>query len=128
GDRARRPGEQANPDVYVHIVERNAKGVVINGTKAIVTGAPYMHELLVMPSRNMQEADAHFAVCCAVPVDAEGVTIISRPAGRPGEPEHGAALFSRKYGQRSEEHTSELQSRENIVCRLLLEKKKTNKS
>src|SRR5690606_41958044 len=27
---------------------------------------------------------------------------------------------------RSEEHTSELQSRENLVCRLLLEKKKTN--
>src|SRR5690606_41291306 len=27
-------------------------------------------------------------------------------------------------GQRSEEHTSELQSRENLVCRLLLEKKK----
>src|SRR5690606_41455834 len=29
---------------------------------------------------------------------------------------------------RSEEHTSELQSRENLVCRLLLEKKKTNKT
>src|SRR5690606_41192744 len=29
-----------------------------------------------------------------------------------------------KYGCRSEEHTSELQSRENLVCRLLLEKKK----
>src|SRR5207302_11058227 len=28
---------------------------------------------------------------------------------------------------RSEEHTSELQSRENIVCRLLLEKKKTGR-
>src|SRR5690606_41437471 len=28
---------------------------------------------------------------------------------------------------RSEEHTSELQSRENLVCRLLLEKKKKNK-
>src|SRR5690606_40191276 len=27
-------------------------------------------------------------------------------------------------GPRSEEHTSELQSRENLVCRLLLEKKK----
>src|SRR5690606_40291330 len=27
-------------------------------------------------------------------------------------------------GMRSEEHTSELQSRENLVCRLLLEKKK----
>src|SRR5690606_40727505 len=31
--------------------------------------------------------------------------------------------FSRQDG-RSEEHTSELQSRENLVCRLLLEKKK----
>src|SRR5690606_40658953 len=29
---------------------------------------------------------------------------------------------------RSEEHTSELQSRENLVCRLLLEKKKTQKT
>src|SRR5690606_41939332 len=30
----------------------------------------------------------------------------------------------RIYRRRSEEHTSELQSRENLVCRLLLEKKK----
>src|SRR5207302_11033744 len=30
-------------------------------------------------------------------------------------------------GERSEEHTSELQSRENLVCRLLLEKKKYKK-
>src|SRR5690606_40518623 len=30
----------------------------------------------------------------------------------------------RCHDQRSEEHTSELQSRENLVCRLLLEKKK----
>src|SRR5436309_9975923 len=30
--------------------------------------------------------------------------------------------------QRSEEHTSELQSRENLVCRLLLEKKKNTQS
>src|SRR5260370_22098093 len=29
-----------------------------------------------------------------------------------------------RYGQRSEEHTSELQSHLNLVCRLLLEKKK----
>lgn len=100
GDRSKRPGQQPNPDVYVRVVERNAKGIVITGTKAIVTGAPYMHELLIMPSRNMQEDDADFAVCCAIPVDAPGVTIISRPAGRPGEkPEHGEPLFSRRYGQ-----------------------------
>ena len=102
GDRSRRPHEQANIDTYVHVVERNApNGIVhLSGTKAIVTGAPYVHELLVMPCRNMGREDADFAVCCAVPIDAPGLTIVARPAGRPGEKlEHGAALFSRKYGQ-----------------------------
>src|SRR3712207_8869443 len=32
---------------------------------------------------------------------------------------------ARAHRQRSEEHTSELQSRQYLVCRLLLEKKKT---
>src|SRR2546427_1817819 len=31
-----------------------------------------------------------------------------------------------RYAARSEEHTSELQSQSNLVCRLLLEKKKKN--
>src|SRR5690606_41937963 len=34
------------------------------------------------------------------------------------------AIPKTKFNNRSEEHTSELQSRENLVCRLLLEKKK----
>jgi 4-hydroxybutyryl-CoA dehydratase / vinylacetyl-CoA-Delta-isomerase len=96
GDRSKRPGQQVNRDVHVHIKERRSDGIVIRGTKAIVTGAPYMHEFLVMPCRTMTAEDADFAVCCAVPVDAEGITIVARPAGRPGE---AAARFSGKYGQ-----------------------------
>ena len=96
GNRSLRPHAQANADSYVHIVERRADGIVISGTKAIVTGAPYMHELLVMPCRNMTELDKDFAVCCAVPVDVPGLTIVARPAGRPGE---AAAKFSAKFGQ-----------------------------
>ena len=105
GDRSKRPHQQSNVDTYVHVVDYNAKhngqhGIIISGTKAIVTGAPYMHELLVMPCRNMSEQDKDFAVCCAVPIDAPGITIVARPAGRPGEKlEHGAAPFSSKYGQ-----------------------------
>src|SRR3989475_9192206 len=38
--------------------------------------------------------------------------------------DHAAALYQRGYAPRSEEHTSELQSQSNLVCRLLLEKKK----
>jgi 4-hydroxybutyryl-CoA dehydratase/vinylacetyl-CoA-Delta-isomerase len=44
----------------------------------------------------MAEGDADYAICCAVPIDAENLTIVARPAGRPGEK---AAKFSAKYGQ-----------------------------
>src|SRR5438874_8656123 len=37
----------------------------------------------------------------------------------------GNTLALDNYASRSEEHTSELQSRRDLVCRLLLEKKKT---
>src|SRR5437868_9648881 len=53
----------------------------------------------------------------------------SRPLGRlqsrlSGLPRRRRSRFG---ADRSEEHTSELQSRFELVCRLLLEKKKTNK-
>ncbi len=96
GDRSLRPHQQANPNTYVHIHERRADGIVISGTKAIVTAAPYVHELLVLPGRAMTADDAPFAVACAVPIDAPGLTIVARPAGRPGEQK---ALFSAHYGQ-----------------------------
>src|SRR3712207_1380039 len=38
------------------------------------------------------------------------------------------SIVAARRAQRSEEHTSELQSRQYLVCRLLLEKKKKNKS
>src|SRR5687768_17877497 len=63
---------------------------------------------------------------------------ISRRAGQlPGQPAvgrgvrsgrpHRSRLCHRATRQRSEEHTSELQSRLHLVCRLLLEKKKKKK-
>src|SRR5438477_7251884 len=39
----------------------------------------------------------------------------------------GGPFFRAQILERSEEHTSELQSHVNLVCRLLLEKKKKNK-
>ncbi len=96
GDRSLRPHEQSNPDTYLHVVERRADGIVVSGTKAIVTAAPYVHELLVLPGRAMLAEDRDFAVACAVPIDAPGLTIVARPAGRPGE---AKASFSSQYGQ-----------------------------
>src|SRR5688572_31576733 len=54
-----------------------------------------------------------------------------RPEGRPGaappKPEDGGSGPAHRR-DRSEEHTSELQSQSNLVCRLLLEKKKKKNS
>src|SRR5262245_63368182 len=50
------------------------------------------------------------------------------PSPRPGAPSlSGSAENAPGRGDRSEEHTSELQSLRHLVCRLLLEKKKQNK-
>src|SRR5436309_16143566 len=45
----------------------------------------------------------------------------------PSKPSRPASVSSSAARVRSEEHTSELQSRENLVCRLLLEKKKNKR-
>src|SRR5690625_7078152 len=45
----------------------------------------------------------------------------------PSDPQQPAPDQAGPAPQRSEEHTSELQSRGHLVCRLLLEKKKRNK-
>src|SRR3712207_8708030 len=42
------------------------------------------------------------------------------------DPRADATIARSPIGMRSEEHTSELQSRQYLVCRLLLEKKKIN--
>src|SRR5690606_39691063 len=57
---------------------------------------------------------------------------LSRPGRRsdrrhPLRPRNLPPPADRRRDRRSEEHTSELQSRENLVCRLLLEKKKKTK-
>src|SRR5690606_42035633 len=57
--------------------------------------------------------------------DRGGEDVPARPRHpRPAAPVHGRNRGGPLDQARSEEHTSELQSRENLVCRLLLEKKK----
>src|SRR5256886_11507561 len=55
---------------------------------------------------------------------AEGRVDDFGPDSIPGDHGDSAASHSKPVA-RSEEHTSELQSQSNLVCRLLLEKKKT---
>src|SRR3989442_3750400 len=51
-----------------------------------------------------------------------------RSGAAPGHEILGGKILRGSFEHRSEEHTSELQSRPHLVCRLLLEKKKTSES
>src|SRR5690554_5990753 len=53
-----------------------------------------------------------------------GAAISIKPISRTGS--ERIIRYAFEYARRSEEHTSELQSRPHLVCRLLLEKKKHN--
>ncbi len=96
GDRTKRPHEQNNPDLYLRIVKRTKKGITVRGIKAIVTGAPYTHEIIVLPCRTMTEKDSDYALSFAIPIDTKGVEMVSREAGRP---QQCSAELSNKYGQ-----------------------------
>src|SRR6266498_5018467 len=97
------------------------------------------------PLPSEEEGDRHVLQLTAPDIVSETRTIMSLLANLPAEalaaldrydPDHEAPVLSppanelrsiagrRVYAPRSEEHTSELQSRPQLVCRLLLEKKK----
>lgn len=77
GDRSSPPGAQQDPDSYVRVVERRADGVVIRGAKLHITGAPLGHDLIVMPTKHMKPGEEAYAISCAVPVAAPGVSIVA---------------------------------------------------
>ena len=76
GDRSLRPGDQVDPDMFVHIVDRSAEGIVVRGAKAHQTGALNSHEILVMPTAAMRESEADFSVAFAIPVTTKGLTFV----------------------------------------------------
>jgi 4-hydroxybutyryl-CoA dehydratase/vinylacetyl-CoA-Delta-isomerase len=76
GDRSKGPAEQSDPDQYVHVGERRETGLVIRGAKLHMTGGVNSHEILIMPTTTMDEKSKDYAIVCAVPANAPGVTMI----------------------------------------------------
>src|SRR3712207_8506871 len=80
-------------------------------------------------SRADREAGPTAVALCQLqpflPAELGRPILLARPHFRGAEAREVRQLRDRrKMGARSEEHTSELQSRQYLVCRLLLEKKK----
>src|SRR3712207_8490564 len=88
----------------------------------------------LFPYTTLFRSDADVRVLCADASSAEledEIRTVRDTLARTLETGNGSApteiiLCLNKMDLRSEEHTSELQSRQYLVCRLLLEKKKKN--
>jgi 4-hydroxybutyryl-CoA dehydratase/vinylacetyl-CoA-Delta-isomerase len=85
GDRALSPTQQDDPDLYVRVVEQRDDGVVIRGAKLHITSAAITHELIVMPTKRMKAGEEQYAIACAVPLNAAGVTVMNTVALPPEE-------------------------------------------
>ena len=64
GDRSLSPGQQADPDVYLHLVEKRPDGIVVRGAKAHQSGAALAHYNIVVPTTSMKaEERTMFSLC-----------------------------------------------------------------
>lgn len=77
GDRSRRPAEQADPDAYLRVVDRQADGLVIRGAKLHITGASFVHDLMVIPTKRMGSGEDDYSIACMVPVNSPGIHCVN---------------------------------------------------
>lgn len=100
GDRSKRPSQQADPDLFLHVVKEQADGIVVRGAKCHQTGALNSHEIIVMPTMSMQPEDADYAVSFAVPSDTPGILyILGRQASDTRKMEDGRIdVGNARYG------------------------------
>src|SRR3989475_89258 len=98
-------------------------GIATSGSRVTLAGRPVPLALGMATALNLQPLSASRALATGdFVLSAERVAPVIQALTAAGI--HVTALHNHLVGERSEEHTSELQSQSNIVCRLLLEKKK----
>lgn len=76
GDRSKPPHLQEDPDLHVHVVRRDKKGLYVRGAKAHQTGCINSHWLIIMPTVRLAPEAKDYAIIAAIPVDAPGITYI----------------------------------------------------
>ncbi|MEV5837704.1 4-hydroxyphenylacetate 3-hydroxylase N-terminal domain-containing protein [Nocardia sp. NPDC052112] len=79
GDRSLPPHQQADPDLYLRVVDEDADSITVRGAKVHTSFSANADELIVLPTRAMGPADADYAISFAVPVDTPGLTLYVSP-------------------------------------------------
>ncbi|MEW1863268.1 4-hydroxyphenylacetate 3-hydroxylase N-terminal domain-containing protein [Streptomyces sp. NPDC088194] len=79
GNRVLSPSQQADPDLYLRIVDSDADSITVRGAKAQTTYSPNADEILVLPTRAMGPGDADYAVSFVIPPATPGLTLYVSP-------------------------------------------------
>ena len=89
GDRVKRPSQQADPDMYLRVVERRDDGVVVRGAKIHTSISTNANECIVLPTRAMGEGEEDWSIAFALPLNTPGLRLLASPFGdgpsQPGE-------------------------------------------
>ncbi len=76
GNRSLKASQQPDMDANLRMVEARGRGIVLRGAKLMICGVAASNEIILLPGTAYGEADKTFAVACAIPRDAEGLTIV----------------------------------------------------
>jgi 4-hydroxybutyryl-CoA dehydratase/vinylacetyl-CoA-Delta-isomerase len=76
GDRSLSPSQQEDPDMFVHVMNRDSNGIYVSGAKAHQTGCINSHWIIVMPTMRLRAEDKEYAIVGAIPTNAKGITYI----------------------------------------------------
>jgi len=77
GDRSKRPLEQEDPDLYLHVVEKRSNGIIVRGAKLHQEGNFASHYHIVSPPLvPLRKGEEDYALSFAIPVGTKGMTYI----------------------------------------------------
>jgi len=91
GDRTKKPSQQEDPDMNLHIVEKRDDGIVVRGAKVMICGVAAANEIFVLPGSAYGEEDKDYAVSFVIPRDIENLTIVE--ARHPSDGREGTEGF-----------------------------------
>ena len=80
---------QPDPDQFFHIVDTDVdgvdidgtptKGIIVRGAKICNSCAPYVDEIIALPTKFMDSEDRDYAVAFALPADWDGIKLMALP-------------------------------------------------
>ena len=96
-NRAKGPGEQADPAVALHIVKETDAGIVVSGARQLATLGPFGDEIMIFPSpsKAFKPGFSPYAVALCIPVATPGMKFLCRRSFEAGGSTFDYPLTSR---------------------------------